>query len=133
MKNMLFTNLLMINVPRPIFMTHTSLRAYVDGEEDKVLYANTKGAIDRSQGWKLVNGSRYYVKANGEAARDEFITVGGKRYYMDSEGIMQSGNFYVWDGEKSYEYYTDNSGVIITNNWYWISWNGILQITKEYS
>lgn len=34
MKNMLFTNLLMINVPRPIFMTHTSLRAYVDGEEE---------------------------------------------------------------------------------------------------
>ena len=34
MKNMLFTNLLMVNVPRPIFMTHTSLRAYVDGEEE---------------------------------------------------------------------------------------------------
>ena len=51
---------------------------------------------------------------------------------MDSEGIMQSGNFYVWDGEKSYEYYTDNSGVIINETTgYWISWNGILQITKE--
>lgn len=90
---------------------------YADDEKDKVLYANTSGAIDRSQGWKLVNGSWYYVKANGEAAHDEIITVGGKRYYMSSEGIMQSGNFYVWDGEKSYEYYTDNSGVIITNNW----------------
>jgi hypothetical protein len=34
MKNMLFGNLLMVNVPRPIFMTHCSLRAFVDGEEE---------------------------------------------------------------------------------------------------
>lgn len=34
MRNMLFTNLLMVNVPRPIFLTHTSLRAFTDGEEE---------------------------------------------------------------------------------------------------
>ena len=34
MKNLLFSNLLMVSVPRPIFMTHCSLRAFVDGEEE---------------------------------------------------------------------------------------------------
>lgn len=34
MKNMLFSNLLMVNVPRPIFMTHCSQRAFADGEEE---------------------------------------------------------------------------------------------------
>ncbi|MBR3358495.1 MAG: DUF4214 domain-containing protein [Solobacterium sp.] len=48
------------------------------------------------EGWKTVNGKRYYYKADGKMAAKEILTIGGKQYAFDEDGV--------WIGDKSTAY-----------------------------
>ena len=49
-------------------------------------------------GWKTVNGKSYYYKSDGTMAKREVLTIGGKQYAFNDEGV--------WIGEKSAAYLT---------------------------
>ena len=58
-------------------------------------YGIEKGTIIL-EGWKTENGKKYYIKANGQKAAKEILTIGGKRYAFNSCGV--------WIGEKNDSY-----------------------------
>lgn len=69
-------------------------------------------------GWVQLDGKWYYLDPEkGGAMRTSWLTLGKKRYYLNENGVMQTGVFYLKDGEKgsSYAYQADDTGAIITN------------------
>ncbi len=51
--------------------------------EDKVLYANLKGA-DKNSG-----EAQYYAKKSGKLAKSEWVNVGVNKYYCGSSGKVK--------------------------------------------
>ena len=61
--------------------------------------------------WKKVNGKYYYFKADGTAAEDEILKVGGKNYAFDVTCVMASGGWFTdWDMRT---YYAAASGALL--------------------
>ena len=63
----------------------------------------------RSQ-WVDVNGSRYFVKKNGQM-KTGWLTWEGNRYYLKSDGVMRIG----WLKYKGKYYYFNESGIMLRN------------------
>jgi len=57
-------------------------------------------------GWLKLPSAWTYLKADGEAARNEWIFVGKQWYYIDKDGYMKENVFLV----GNYYYVTDESG-----------------------
>ena len=65
-------------------------------------------------GWKTVNGQKKYLKSNGKYAANEWLTISGKKYHFDANGITNKGMQTI-SGNK---YYFDKDGVMKTG---WIT------------
>ena len=59
-----------------------------------------RGWIDTEEGWS-------YYNDNGEALVNEFVEEGGKKYYMDEQGLMATG----WVEAEGDWYYFDDAGI----------------------
>lgn len=103
-----------------------STGVFEDG--DKVLFAEKDGRIVRQDsGWYYSQQSRkwYYFKSKVQLARDERLTIKGKEYSFDWNGVMCTGSFW----ENGEYVLADASGAIITQNgwqkvnnkWYYIN------------
>lgn len=63
--------------------------------------------------WIRENGATYYYDANS-VMKKGFITVSGKKYYLDSvTGALRYG----WFKVGNYTYYSDSKGVVQTGKW----------------
>ena len=110
-----------------------------DNWVNKKLYADAKGVISTSAGWKIENGIWYYVKEDGTGANDEIVEINGKRYSFDWDGKMQTGLIWQYDESGSYYLYADASGAIaakpqwglVDGNWYYTRADGTI-ITDEF-
>ena len=69
-------------------------------------------------GWNQEGNGWYYINADGERASGGWLTVGGKKYYLDSKGYRVTG----WKKIKSRKYYFNKSGVM---------YSGILRYAKR--
>lgn len=67
--------------------------------------------------WVQLDGKWYYLDpGDGGAMHTSWLNQGDKRYYMDSNGVMQTGIFFLGDddGGSKYAYQADGSGALIT-------------------
>ena len=108
-------------------------------------FVGSTGARDTTQGWKRAGTANetvwYYVKRDGKLAADGWKNIDGKKYYFYSNGIMASDCIYdeyyvsgsgsvdtkpgwkrvVYRSENGYEYtdwfYVDSNGKALCNKW----------------
>lgn len=69
-------------------------------------------------GWTQVNGKWYYMDpSNGGSMYTYWLNIGKDRYYLDEQGVMQVGVFYLSDSTtgSDYAYQADENGVLIRN------------------
>ena len=73
--------------------------------------------------WKQEAGGQWvYMQDNGKKAVNRFLTIEGKKYYVDADGVMKTGLFSVKGtnskGEE-YEkwYYADSKGIVNKEGW----------------
>lgn len=59
--------------------------------------------------WEQKNGKWYFLKENGEYAKDEKIASGKKWYYLDNNGVMVTG----WRYVNGYKLFFNSSGALI--------------------
>ena len=116
----------------------TNDRVYVDG----VLYvADAEGVLTisdaRLQGWEKMSGNWYYYE-DGKPVQGCFKEIGGKTYYFDYDGVMQTGVFRVgyYDEEKNEwienSYLAKASGVVYQENM-WVEQDGAwYYLDKDY-
>ena len=99
-------------------------------------------------GWKLENGTYYYIRDDGSRAtgwlhdngtwfylddqgvmKTGWVRVSGEWYYFAKNGTMQTG----WQKIDQYWYYFDNNGVMqkdwqkISGKWYFFDDSGVMQ------
>ena len=65
--------------------------------------------VDTPGNWEKKNNKWYYLKDNGQYAKNEKIAWGKKWYYLDGNGVMVTGWRYV-DG---YKLYFNSSGALV--------------------
>ncbi|PEE02623.1 S-layer protein, partial [Bacillus pseudomycoides] len=65
--------------------------------------------LDNKKGWVQEEGKWTYYRKDGQRVTD-LQTIDGKRYYFDSNGIMQIG----WLNKNGSKYYFNSSGVMQT-------------------
>lgn len=69
------------------------------------------------KGLQKIDGKQYYFDANtNQMATDQFVSQGGKKYYVGSEGTVKTG----WNKINNKQYYMDKEGVVQTG-WQTIS------------
>lgn len=92
---------------------------------DKWYYAGSSGALQT--GWRLVNGSWYWMNDTDFAMRTGLLDLRGNKYYLSSSGAMVTG--WAWDDADQCWYYAtpnNNDGRLLTgwrwvgNAWYWM-------------
>lgn len=69
-------------------------------------------------GWIQVDGKWYYLDPNNSGVMHTYwLNIGKNRYYMNEQGQMQIGVFYLTDSTagSDYAYQTDENGVLIRN------------------
>lgn len=89
---------------------------YAVGEDGSLLY----------DGWKTIDGARFYFGRNGNVTRAGIITVNNKKYYIDSEKgcLGEGGGWFSVDitnrkGETvTYNYYANEDGSLLYDGWY---------------
>ncbi|WP_294405851.1 N-acetylmuramoyl-L-alanine amidase family protein [uncultured Clostridium sp.] len=86
-------------------------------------------SVKTNQWVKNVYGLWEYHDAAGNLLKNQWFDDGGKRYYLDNYGIMQTG----WLQQGSTWYYLDTSGVMKTGwvndrgNWYYMNSDGTMK------
>lgn len=69
-------------------------------------------------GWKQVDGKWYYLDPEDDGGMYTYwLDLGKNRYYLDENGVMQTGVFYLSDSTSGsqYAYQADANGVLIRN------------------
>lgn len=69
-------------------------------------------------GWKQVDGKWYYLDPNdGGSMYTYWLDIGKNRYYLDENGVMQTGLFFLSDSTtgSKYAYQAGADGVLIRN------------------
>lgn len=69
-------------------------------------------------GWIQVDGKWYYLDPNNSGVMHTYwLNIGKNRYYMNEQGQMQVGVFYLTDSTagSDYAYQTDENGALIRN------------------
>ena len=71
---------------------------------------NTGEIIKQKAQWIEQNGKRYFITAEGNLYRNQFITFGPHRFYMGADGSATVGIFKTNDGRM---YYSDETGEVV--------------------
>ena len=61
--------------------------------------ADAEGVLTPTTGWFMSGGLWYRADKNSTIIKDRYITVGGKEYYLDYDGVMQDNCFF-YDGDN---------------------------------
>ncbi len=87
--------------------------------EDADYIADDSGAVMVNPGWYTYAGNKYFVKEDGELARDEALDIGGETYLFDYDGWMLTGVQWYWNEEdEEWDYYfASSTGAVIKNGW----------------
>ncbi len=86
-------------------------------------YAGADGAILKD-GWHKIGEKNFYFYGGGNSPQKTFLTLEGKRYYVDEEGARQENGWFTLSGVNSYgasytnRYYADSEGVLLSNGWF---------------
>ena len=86
--------------------------------------AEPSGAVitNPTKGWNKSSEADiwYYINKDSSIVTDEFKEIDGKLYYFEYDGVMKTGDFYIYDSETgtSKRYYADENGKITRNDWY---------------
>lgn len=80
-------------------MTATQIKKAKGANNDVFMWCWEK----TSKGWK-------YKLASGDYASSRWMTISGKKYYFNKNGVMRTG----WLGEGGKLYYFDSNGVMAT-------------------
>ena len=92
-------------------------------------------AADTRDGW-VHTGDCWYYYQDGTMVCDEFMTIGGYRFYFDEYGVMKTGYFYNYDDQESY--FFDENGHMVTgwmrtgDVWVYFDENGHMYDDGEY-
>lgn len=70
------------------------------------------GIVQRRAGWITWNGKRYYSRSDGRLFRDQFISFGDSRFYMQHDGSVATG-LVVING-KEYQFDKKTGELIVT-------------------
>lgn len=79
--------------------------------------------------WAIIDGNWYYFKHNGYKAKDGIFEIQGSKYYLDENGIMQTG----WQLIDDSWYYFDATGAMKTGwlyqngTWYYLDQSGAMK------
>lgn len=79
---------------------------YWNDDDEWIQYYTTYTLPVMKTGWLQLPSAWTYLKADGEAARNEWVFEGKQWYYLDKDGYMKTDLFTV----GSYSYVTDSSG-----------------------
>ena len=91
--------------------------SYSNGSLEKLgdyYFLTSSGAM--KTGWNKENGKWYYYKASGAAARSDFVAIGGKVYFFDGDGVMQTGVHEVTANGVASKFFFASSGAM-TGGW----------------
>lgn len=86
-------------------------------------YAGADGAVLKN-GWHKIGGKTFYFYGGGNSPKKTFLTLEGKRYYLDEEGARKENGWFTLSGVNSNgisytnRYYADQDGVLLSNGWY---------------
>lgn len=81
-------------------------------------YADPENGLIKRWGWNEIDGKWSYFDNNGLSYRNRWYTDAEKnRYYMDSDGIMQSNGWFKISAANA-------STGVVTENWYYADENG---------
>ena len=68
-------------------------------------YANS---VVWKKGWHTNGGVTWYIKSDGSLAKNQFMTINGNIYYMNSDGYMATG----WNTIRGSRYFFNDSGTL---------------------
>lgn len=110
-------------------------------------YFGADSSIELKTGWYKIGSYWYYFSAAGNMQHDRFVTEGGKKYYLNSNGVMVGGlrkingyyYYFKWSqGNTRYGYALTNRWVKTKGDWYYANSSGRMQKgwialgTKQY-
>ena len=97
--------------------------------DGKVYSADDTGEILGSKAqWVVRNGKRYFVSADGQLYKNQFITFGPRRFYMGPDGAVITGIVTANDGRM---YNADDETGEIIKKAQWIEKNGKRYFSKD--
>ena len=97
--------------------------------DGKVYSADDTGEILGSKAqWVVRNGKRYFVSADGQLYKNQFITFGPRRFYMGPDGAVITGIVTANDGRM---YNADDETGEIIQKAQWIEKNGKRYFSKD--
>ena len=97
--------------------------------DGKVYSADDTGEILGSKAqWVVRNGKRYFVSADGQLYKNQFITFGPRRFYMGPDGAVMTGIVTASDGRM---YNADDETGEIIQKAQWIEKNGKRYFSKD--
>lgn len=97
--------------------------------DGKVYSADDTGEILGSKAqWVVRNGKRYFVSADGQLYKNQFITFGPRRFYMGPDGAVMTGIVTSNDGRM---YNADDETGEIIQKAQWIEKNGKRYFSKD--
>lgn len=97
--------------------------------DGKVYSSDDTGEILGSKAqWVVRNGKRYFVSADGQLYRNQFITFGPRRFYMGPDGAVITGIVTANDGRM---YNADDETGEIIQKAQWIEKNGKRYFSKD--
>ena len=117
-------------------MQDTSLLPLTYNASSTGLYITSDGRIYKADGsaevakkarWVEYSGNRYLTSETGEIYKNQFVSFGPYRYYLDSNGIARTDVFYANDGES---YHSNENGEIVRQDLK-IEKNGKTYFTNE--
>jgi mannan endo-1,4-beta-mannosidase len=88
-------------------------------------YVDAEG-MKVTNAWKQIEGKWYYFKQDGTVKTGWFKDANGKSYYFESNGVMKTG----WFNENNKWYYLKSDGSMASNeyvNGYWLNKTGECQ------
>ena len=97
--------------------------------DGKVYSADDTGEILGSKAqWVVRNGKRYFVSADGQLYKNQFITFGPRRFYMGPDGAVITGIVTANDGRM---YNADDETGEIIQKAQWVEKNGKRYFSKD--
>ena len=107
----------------------TAMTGTFTASDGKVYSADDTGEILGSKAqWVVRNGKRYFVSADGQLYKNQFITFGPRRFYMGPDGAVITGIVTANDGRM---YNADDETGEIIQKAQWIEKNGKRYFSKD--
>lgn len=109
-----------------------NISTVADSGTDAGLNLN-QGPSQVKLGWHSDKEEWFYIKENGERAKDEVLKINNRLYWFDSNGIMATG----WRKDQNNEwYYMSTSGGMLISSWvkdkeYWYYLGGEGKMLKN--